>query len=36
MEPSQAENMSDLYKIAAARGYKKGWSYYQGKMMGLI
>jgi len=36
MEPNQAENMSDLYKIAEARNYKRGWAYFQGKNLGFI
>ncbi|WP_375813158.1 DEAD/DEAH box helicase [Enterococcus durans] len=36
MEPEEAGNVSDLYKIAEARGYKKGWAYFQAKRLELL
>lgn len=35
-EPSDCESMAELYALADARGYKRGWAYYQGKMLGFI
>lgn len=36
MKPSEAQTMEDLQGIAKARGYRKGWAWYQGKQRGLI
>lgn len=36
MKPEEAETMEDLYGIAKARHYKRGWAWYQGKLKGLI
>lgn len=36
MDPGEAENISDLYKIAEARNYKKGWAYFQAKQRGFL
>lgn len=36
MQPEEAEGVSDLYKIAEARGYKKGWAYFQAKRLELL
>lgn len=36
MEPEEAESISDLYKMADARGYKKGWAYFQAKRLNLL
>lgn len=35
-EPKDCKNMQELYDLAKNRGYKKGWAYHQGKMMGFI
>ena len=35
-EPKDCKNMKELYDLAKARGYKPGWAYYQGKLLGLI
>lgn len=35
-EPSDCQSMAELYALADARGYKRGWAYYQGKMLGFI
>ena len=36
MEPEEAESVSDLYKMADARGYKKGWAFFQAKRLNLL
>lgn len=36
MQPAEAQTMEDLYGIAKARGYKRGWAFFQGKQRGLI
>lgn len=35
-EPSDCRSMAELYALADERGYKRGWAYYQGKMLGFI
>jgi hypothetical protein len=35
-EPSDCQNMSELFQLAQNRGYKKGWAYHQGKRLGYI
>lgn len=35
-EPKDCKNMQELYELAEARGYKKGWAFYQGKLRGFI
>lgn len=36
IKEEDVKNMSDLYKLAKQRGYKKGWAYYQGLQRGWI
>lgn len=35
-EPKDCRNMSELYELAKNRGYKRGWAYHQGKLLGFI
>ena len=35
-EPSDCKSMNELYDLAKHRGYKKGWAYHQGKLLGFI
>lgn len=35
-EPKDCKDMSELAELARNRGYKNGWSFYQGKLLGLI
>jgi superfamily II DNA or RNA helicase len=35
-EPTDCKNMSELYQLAKNRGYKRGWAYHQGKLLGFI
>lgn len=35
-EPSDCKSMSELYELAKNRGYKRGWAYYQAKLLDLI
>jgi superfamily II DNA or RNA helicase len=35
-EPKDCKSMKELYDLAKNRGYKKGWAYYQGKLLGFI
>lgn len=35
-EPSDCKSMSELIELGKNRGYKKGWSYHQGKLLGLV
>lgn len=35
-EPSDCKNMKELYELAKSRGYKPGWAYFQGKLLGFI
>ncbi len=36
MEPEEAESVTDLYKMADAKGYKKGWAFFQAKRLNLL
>ena len=35
-EPSDCKNMKELRELASNRGYKPGWAYHQGKLLGLL
>ncbi len=35
-KPSDCKNMAELYQLAENLGYKRGWSYFQGKALGFI
>jgi len=35
-EPSDCNSMAELYDLAKNRGYKSGWAYHQGKLLGLL
>ena len=35
-EPADCKNMKELYDLAKNRGYKRGWAYHQGKLLGLL
>ena len=35
-EPKDCENMKELYELAKNKGYKPGWAFYQGKLLGFI
>lgn len=35
-EPKDCKNMGELYQLARNKGYRPGWAYYQGKLMGFI
>ena len=35
-EPTDCKNMKELYYLAKNRGYKRGWAYHQGKLLGLL
>jgi superfamily II DNA or RNA helicase len=35
-EPSDCQSMKELYDLANHRGYKRGWAYHQGKLLGFI
>lgn len=35
-EPRDCKNMKELYELAKNRGYKRGWAYHQGKLLGFI
>ena len=35
-EPSDCQNMSELFELAKNKNYKKGWAYHQGKLLGFI
>lgn len=35
-EPKDCKNMSELYQLAKNKGYKPGWAWYQGKLMGFV
>lgn len=35
-EPKDCKDMSELYKLAKNKGYKPGWAYFQGKLLGYI
>jgi len=34
--PEDCKNMGELIELGKNRGYKKGWSYHQGKLLGLV
>jgi superfamily II DNA or RNA helicase len=35
-EPSDCKSMGELYDLAKHRGYKRGWAFHQGKLLGFI
>lgn len=35
-EPSDCKTMGELFELAKHRKYKRGWAFYQGKLLGLI
>lgn len=35
-EPSDCKSMKELSELARNKGYKPGWAYYQGKLLGFI
>jgi hypothetical protein len=35
-EPSDCKSMGELYELAKHRGYKRGWAFHQGKLLGFI
>lgn len=35
-EPSDCKSMKELYELAKNRGYKRGWAFHQGKLLGFI
>lgn len=35
-EPADCKNMKDLTELAKNRGYKRGWAFHQGKLLGFI
>lgn len=35
-EPSDCKTMKELYDLAKHRGYKRGWAFHQGKLLGFI
>ncbi len=35
-EPKDCKTMKELYDLAKNRGYKPGWAYHQGKLLGFI
>lgn len=35
-EPSDCKDMKELYELAKHRGYKKGWAFHQGKLLGYL
>ncbi len=35
-EPKDCNSMKELYDLAKNRGYKPGWAYYQGKLLGFL
>lgn len=35
-DPSDCNNMGELFELAKHRGYKRGWAYHQGKLLGFI
>lgn len=34
--PQDCKNMSELYQLAKNKGYKKGWAWHQGKLLGYV
>lgn len=35
-EPKDCKDMGELYNLAKNKGYKPGWAWYQGKLMGFV
>lgn len=35
-EPEDCKSMKELYELAKNRGYKPGWAFYQGKLLGFL
>nr|WP_243153407.1 DEAD/DEAH box helicase [Senegalia massiliensis] len=35
-KPEDCKNMGELYKLAKHKGYKPGWAYFQGKLLGFV
>lgn len=35
-EPEDCESMKELYDLAKHRGYKRGWAYHQGRLLGMV
>ncbi|MBS4538191.1 DEAD/DEAH box helicase [Clostridium sp. D2Q-11] len=35
-KPEDCKNMAELYKLAKHKGYKPGWAWYQGKLLGFV
>jgi superfamily II DNA or RNA helicase len=35
-EPNDCKSMKELYELAKNKGYKRGWAFHQGKILGLI
>lgn len=35
-EPADCRDMKELYELAKNRGYKRGWAFHQGKLLGFI
>jgi superfamily II DNA or RNA helicase len=35
-EPEDCKDMNELHELAKNRGYKRGWAYVQGKILGFI
>jgi superfamily II DNA or RNA helicase len=35
-EPNECKSMKELYQLAENKGYKRGWAFHQGKLLGLI
>lgn len=35
-EPADCKSMKELYELAKNRGYKRGWAFHQGKLLGFI
>lgn len=35
-EPEDCKDMKELYELAKNRGYKRGWAWHQGKLLGLL
>lgn len=35
-EPKDCKDMKEMYELAKNRGYKRGWAFHQGKLLGLL
>lgn len=35
-EPKDCKDMKEMYELAKSNGYKRGWAYHQGKLLGLL